>query len=376
MNIANHIDEVRAGIKAGRFGNEASVSQGIVLRILSALGWPTYDTQVVAPEFSLSARRVDFALCHPPGKPAAFVEVKQLGQSGQAERQLFEYAFHAGVPLAILTDGQEWNFFLPAEQGDYTERRVYKLDLLERQTEEVAKIFERYLGYENVKSGIAIASARDDYRNVSRMREVSAKLPEAWTRLVEEDDDLLLELLAEKVEDLCGFKPDIETVSRFLRERIALRPVTLAGESRGGDAARGQPRPEEVKPAAAGQKEVPRPTMQRDLGFTIDGRFTSCRSARDVLVGVFEVLAAQDPTFLERFAARPKHGRTRRYVARTQDELYPGRPDLAREHFHRLKSGWFIGTNVSRAQILRMIEMACEVAPRRFGKELSVEIGD
>ena len=69
-------------------------------------------------------------------KPIAFIEVKQVGQSEGAERQLFEYAFHTGVPLAILTDGREWNFFLPAEQGDYGERRVYKLDIVERDISE------------------------------------------------------------------------------------------------------------------------------------------------------------------------------------------------------------------------------------------------
>ncbi|EQD78280.1 Type I restriction enzyme R protein N terminal domain protein, partial [mine drainage metagenome] len=115
---------------------EASVQQGIVLRLLHALSWPSYDTQIVCPEYSLEGRRVDYALCHPPGKPIAFVEVKQIGQSEGAERQLFEYAFHVGVPLAILTDGQEWNFFLPGEQGDYGERRVYKLDIVERDISE------------------------------------------------------------------------------------------------------------------------------------------------------------------------------------------------------------------------------------------------
>jgi predicted type IV restriction endonuclease len=124
------IEEIREAIRVGRFTNEAAVSQGVVLRILHALSWPTYDTQIVSPEYSVEGRRVDFALCHPAGKPAVFIEVKGVGQSdATGERQLFEYAFHKGVPMAILTDGQEWQFFLPAEQGDYGERRVYKLDI-------------------------------------------------------------------------------------------------------------------------------------------------------------------------------------------------------------------------------------------------------
>ncbi len=138
------IDEIRAAIKAGRLANEAAVSQGVVLRLLHALGWPAYDTQTINPQYALEDRRVDYALCHPPSKPIAFIEVKKLGQSDGAERQLFEYAFHRGVQLAILTDGQEWNFFLPGEQGDYGERRVYKLDIVERDVAECVFRLNRY----------------------------------------------------------------------------------------------------------------------------------------------------------------------------------------------------------------------------------------
>ena len=42
--------DIRDGIKAGRYVNEATVSQGIVQRLLYTLGWPVYDTEVVAPE--------------------------------------------------------------------------------------------------------------------------------------------------------------------------------------------------------------------------------------------------------------------------------------------------------------------------------------
>jgi hypothetical protein len=33
-------------------------------------------------------------------------------------------------------------------------------------------------------------------------------LPDAWDRLVESEDELLIELLSDKVEDLCGVKPE------------------------------------------------------------------------------------------------------------------------------------------------------------------------
>ena len=362
MNLEQHIEEIRAGIKAGRFTNEASVSQGIVLRLLHALSWPSYDTQVVCPEYSLEGRRVDYALCHPPGKPIAFVEVKQIGQSEGAERQLFEYAFHVGVPLAILTDGQEWNFFLPGEQGDYGERRVYKLDIVERDVLECASRLNRYLKYEAIVSGAAIEAAREDYRNVSRDRQMKATLPKAWAKLVEEEDELLLELVADRVESLCGYKPDPDTVARFLKESVSLRSLGSA--------------PQPMRPPAPQPPVAPVANPPGLVGFIFNGQRYPARNARDVLVSVFETLSQRDRTFLERFAALPRHGRTRRYLAKTPEELYPGRPDLSHEHSTQLSSGWWLGTNVSRAQIERVIEMACEVAGISYRHELSVNLGE
>ncbi|MFI3218837.1 MAG: type I restriction endonuclease [Methylococcales bacterium] len=217
MSIEKHIEEIRTAIKAGHFINEASVSQGIVLRLLQALEWSIYEPQVVCPEYQLQGRRVDYALCHPTSKPIAFIEVKKIGQSEGAEKQLFEYAFHVGIPLAILTDGQEWNFFLPAEQGSYDERRVYKLDIMQRDLSECAARLTRYLHYDAVASGEAIKAAREDYRNVARDRQIEVTLPLAWTRLISEEDEELLELVAERVESLCGFKPDLKTVAEYLK---------------------------------------------------------------------------------------------------------------------------------------------------------------
>jgi predicted type IV restriction endonuclease len=214
--VKDAIIEIREGIRTGKFYNEASVSQGIVQRILQLLGWPIYNPEIVSPEYSLDGRRVDYALCCPVRKPIVFIEVKQIGQSDGADKQLFEYAFHLGVPLAILTDGQEWHFFLPAEQGTYGERRVYKLDISERAVEECLSRLERYLSYDAICSGKAIESARMDYRNVAKERQIRSVLPEAWRKLIEEKDDFLIETFSDKVESLCGYKPDQSIVMSFL----------------------------------------------------------------------------------------------------------------------------------------------------------------
>jgi hypothetical protein len=390
MNLEQHIEEIRTGIRIGRFTNEAAVAHGIVLRLLAALGWPTYDVQVIWPEYSLGGRRVDFALCNPPGKPIAFVEVKQVGRSEGAERQLFEYAFHVGVPLAILTDGQEWNFFLPAEQGDYGERRVYKLDLLERDTGECVNRLKRYLQYAAVVSGQAIDNARADYRNNSRERQMQAAMPKAWQKLVEDEDEILLELIADHVESLCGYKPDLNTVAHFLKQQSGLRgtgptrpPSRPTGAKATAPTRTAQPPPPSSPPISVQTSEQPSPLSTQShgptpggLGFVFMGQHHPAKSARDVLLGVLEFLNQRDSTFLERLAARPKHGRKRRYVARTPKELYPDRPDLARDHVAQLSSGWWVGTNVSRGAVKHILELACEVAQVEFGRTLIVNLGD
>ncbi len=360
MSLEDHIAEIQSKLKAGAFPNEASVSRGVLMRLLQALEWPIFDPQIVSPEYGVEGRRVDYALCHPAEKPIIFVEVKQVGDSGGAERQLFEYAFHIGVPMALLTDGQEWHFFLPGEQGAYEERRVYKLDLLERNAEECGRVFVRYLGYRDVCTGQAIRNARTDYQDVAKRREIKTTLPKAWTRMLNEPEELLVELLCEKVESLCGYRPEYEDAAKYLKE--TLRSRADAG-------------PTIIKPP---RRPVPGPTAplkpQRRTSrqsYVLFGESRGARNAMQLVIDVFEQLAARHPEFLECFAALPKHGRKRRYLARRREELYPDRPDLS-EFAKQLRGGWWIGTNFANREKRRMLEIACEVAGIEFGKDLHI----
>lgn len=383
MGIEQDIEGIRAGIKAGRFPNEASVSQGIVLRLLNALGWSTYETEHVWPEYSLSGRRVDFALCSPPGKPIAFIEVKQIGQSDGAERQLFEYAYHDGVPLAILTDGREWNFFMPGEQGDYGERRVYKLDLVDRDIRDCAQRLERYLQHSAVASGAAIQAARDDYRNVSRDRQMLAALPKAWSQIIDDADELLLEILADRAESLCGFKPSPDMVARFLKEIVGGKltgPLRAPLSEPRSKAALTLTAPESIPPVFAtavvfAPAQSPPSGARHPIGFTLEGKFHPARNAIDTLRQVFEVLILKDSTFAERFASLPKHGRSRRYLARDAADLYPGRADLSRDCSIKVSSGWWLGTNHSKQTIDHIIATACDVAGVANGSYLVAHLG-
>ena len=50
---------------------------------------------------------------------------------------------------------------------------------------------------------------------------IAQTIPEAWRRIVEEPDELLIELFADKVESLCGYRPELEKLSNFIQEKYA-----------------------------------------------------------------------------------------------------------------------------------------------------------
>lgn len=216
MSLEEHIHDIQNKLRNNEYPNEQSISQGIVLRLLSAMRWPVYDTQIVIPEYSLQGKRVDFALCVQKNKPVILIEVKLPGNTLGADKQLFEYAFHKGVPFDIVTDGREWHFYLPAGEGSYDERRVYKLDLIERDTQESAYRLKRYLSFDDVGTGSALENAREDYKNVSKERQARANIPIAWRRLLEEKDEMLTEVISERVESICGYKPTQKQIITYL----------------------------------------------------------------------------------------------------------------------------------------------------------------
>lgn len=123
---------------------------------------------------------------------------------------------------------------------------------------------------------------------------------------------------------------------------------------------------------------APRPSSadHGQIGFTFQGKFHPARNAIDTLRQVFDLFIGMDATFGERFAGLPKHGRTRRYLARDAGELYRDRPDLVSECSIKLDSGWWMGTNHSKQTIAQIIAMACDVAQVNYGRDLVASLGE
>jgi hypothetical protein len=231
---------------------------------------------------------------------------------------------------------------LPAEQGSYEERRVYKLDLFEQSPATAAEKLRRYLDRARVESGEALEAARKDRTNYRGSLEAKAAIPEAWRELAEKGDEDLVELLASAVEAKVGIRPDNDDVAEFLAALVI---------------------PTNFPP--------PPPPGRRKL--VLRGNEYSYANAKDAMVIVLRELAKDNPSFLEKCSQHPNaQGRKRRYIARTPEELYPDRPDL-RDFREALPGGWLVGTNINNVLKRTIIKLAAEVAGLTFGKDVIVE---
>jgi len=364
MALETTLADVTTRLRQGRFPNEQAISQGVVLRLLQELGWDTWDTALVWPEYQTGEGRVDFALCCPPSRPAVFIEVKQPGRAEDAVRQALEYAFHTGVPFVVLTDGKTWGFYLPAEQGSYEDRRVYKLDLFERPLSEATETLSRYLARPRIESGEALETARTEYRSRHRRSQARTAIPEAWSELVEKGNEDLVELLAGAVELKVGVRPDSSEVAEFLASlgRRVVTDLSNLGRSERTN-----------RPVESNFQHVPAGETIRSGQLILRGKAYSYSSAKDAMVIVLRELAKDDATFLDRCSRHPDaQGRKRRYIARTPDELYPDREDL-REYREPLPGGWFVATNLNNVLKKTIIRLAAEVAGLTLGRDLIVE---
>jgi len=196
--------------------DEASIKSGVILRLLSLLGWNPFDIKEVKPEYTIESRRVDFSL-RIGGSNKAFIEVKRPTESlEQHQEQLLNYSFREGVKLAVLTNGMTWWFYLPLYEGSWEQRRFFAADFLEQDADAIAIRFIELLSKANIISGDAIENAEHLYKSRQKKTVLKEAIPKAWDKIINDPDDLLVELLIETTEKLSGFRPEVIDIEQFL----------------------------------------------------------------------------------------------------------------------------------------------------------------
>lgn len=234
--------------------DEASTKQFVILRLLKELGWNPFDIDEIFPEYSVGTNRVDFSL-RINGKNKVFIEVKKIGEPLEKHQdQLLNYSFKEGVRMAILTNGISWWFYLPLQERSWEQRKFYTIEIYDQDEEEIAKKFVDFLSKENVISGNAYKNAEEIYNSKQKHTTIIETLPKAWEKIISEPDEILVELLAETTEKICGHKPESKLVKEFLAG-INQQPVERYKRERGYT--------EQLSPSQSFvNKDVPKPQVE------------------------------------------------------------------------------------------------------------------
>ena len=198
--------------------NEAQAREWIIRPILDLLGWGRRE---ITPEYGVGTRRVDYAL-EINGDNEVFIEAKkpQVDLENHQE-QLLDYSFKEGVDLAILTNGISWWFYLPLKKGAWNDRKFYTINILEQEIKDIVDKFSLLLSRENVASGEAVRQAESILKSSQREKIVKERLPEAWNKVIKNavsPDSLLVDLLAETAEEVCGLKLESDEILQFIRD--------------------------------------------------------------------------------------------------------------------------------------------------------------
>jgi hypothetical protein len=207
--------------------DEASTKQAVVLPILSKLNWEIFNISEVYPEFSTEGKRVDYSL-RIMNTNKVFIEVKRVSVDLESHtRQLLNYSFQEGVSLAILTNGITWWFYLPLNEQNWEKRKFLTIELLEQDVVVITKRFEKFLSKTNISSGHAIEAAKEELIGKQRLQKIKETLPKAWKKIIDEPDELLVELLSDATEKLCGYKPDEDAVNDYIKNYILNQPMNI-----------------------------------------------------------------------------------------------------------------------------------------------------
>ncbi len=196
--------------------DEAATKQAVILRLLTILGWDVYNIEEVCPEYSVGGKLVDYSL-RIENANKVFLEIKRIGEDLEKhQEQLLGYSFQEGVKLASLTNGLTWWFYLPLHEGSWEQRKFFTIDTLQQESNDVASRFIDFLSKENVDNGKAIENAEKVYRGQQKQNILRKTLPKAWNKIITESDELLIEMINETTEKLCGYKTDDESIAQFI----------------------------------------------------------------------------------------------------------------------------------------------------------------
>ena len=217
--LVSFVKELRTSKKIFTF-DEASIKQAVVLRLLSLLEWDIFNVEEISPDFSSDASTVSYALrIDHAGKVLIDVKRGHEGADG-VHKHLVDLAAREAFELCVHTDGLHWWFYLPSAKGGLNQKRCHVIDLIEQKPEDAAADLMALLSRESVAGGGHLEAATAAHQNQKR-KMATEFLPEAWNKVMSGPNKILVEILSDATEKLCGCKADPAVVEGFIRQHAA-----------------------------------------------------------------------------------------------------------------------------------------------------------
>ncbi len=282
QKLSDCIDEIRKYPKISEF-DEAETKMKIVTRILDALGWNVFSEEVKL-EHAVGKQKVDLAL-RIKSENHVFIEVKKPKENlanPKHQEQLLVYANKQGVDSSILTNGIKWWFYLSLKPVNWEKRRFCIVDILENEVAETVKLLLELLAKDSVISGKAMETAELIWAGRQRNQALKDSLPKAWNGILMDPDSLLVDLLEEMVEKICGIKPNKDESRAFIRNQH--KAGSFPSSTKQLAASKEEPQ-KALKPKQVDSNSWVNPETKIETPYLIvDGNQFKYRFSKDILV--------------------------------------------------------------------------------------------
>jgi hypothetical protein len=191
---------------------------------------------------------------------------------------------------------------------------------------------------------------------------------------------LLVELLSDQTEVMSGVRPTTSEVLSFLRGLVTSSPARQVDTPKVAPARPGVAPTVNAQPVAnsahattlSGNKGE-NPATRGPVTYRILEQGRSARNAKEAFVEVLRGIVGLYPQRIEAIAVAAR-GRTRNHIARSVEQIYPARPDLAISNTAEIHDGWLVGLNIANRDKVRIIRAACEATGLRFGSDVQFEL--
>lgn len=328
------LNDVRSDEKVAYY-DVNRIKQAIVLRILQTLGWDIFNVDEVFPDYPVGNDRVDFSLRY-DNENMVFVGITGPNEDLTANyiNQLLALSREATAKIAVLTNGVEWQLFLPLRESEDDKFKFHTLHLFKQDPDDLVKKFVDYLSREHVRKGKAWEDAEKVFRSRKKKRLIKEALLDVWNENITGDDRTLVGMMAEEAEKRCGYPPESDLVINFMKmlkkggrrktsqlksgkKKTARKKKKTTTKTRKG-------RPAKKTTARKGRKTATKAKRETFIGkkpksFTFLGQKQKVRKWKEILTNVCNILAKAKGAEFERVLSLM--GRKRRYFSRIPDNL-------------------------------------------------------